>query len=770
MLATHDIDPSKTASDDSMVPFHNDASFQNALRSIAEAENQLNSPVRFTIPDSQQIYLLWYFSSDAVNDPLESILEPSQPYLLVTASKETPISSQIGLSNISKSIETVKRIVVGNPVAKTTVFGFPPRLDGKSQELRNSTDKFHKYLPDKWFEPLDIGDARFILSQYILQKFQSSFIQDVPPIFVYSINSLRQPPLKTYLGIQDLNKEESHMVFELKNIGTTLVQCASDNLATVTHALLPVDTDGMMEAIENLLVEDGAFSTSYEILNHSAPNFALPSDELNSVEDSDENLIEGSSCPLQNGCSITMHVTWDLRNKDNINLFWRQKPKIGDHSTEYSSVDNNSWNMCDVLSAPPLESSVMLHIRSSPGSVDPDAHALSRSTREELHRLTKWNHVREGQCSWAEMPSDLNSRSIHAPLTSSKRQKLAPLSERVDDFLDEIKLGGPSSAHLDDTSNVHVIVNGPRKDLDFTEHLWKLIQDAVSYEDLVDSLTAVVEELETGRLAPLIHKQNTTALANLIRDCLKLQRIQTHSSDYEELKTSISSNFDYFLENPLEWVFEIGVFKLSRDYRDLLIGTEVLNWNDISPFLDTSQMPTTQITLLHCVHRIYELYSLLKHNLPLLPFESFRSCLKSAVEFYQTYIPSLVDGSLESDLNGIKNAVLEFELWLPRFSSMTTKLAEGVSRSYEATKHSLLLSSKTTQIPNESRKTWCLQLTKPGSRHSFDVNPKSAVDGLEIEAMECDVATSSAEGIDGSDGIRREKRYSVTFGVAEMMH
>lgn len=244
----------------------------------------------------------------------------------------------------------------------------------------------------------------------------------------------------------------------------------------------------------------------------------------------------------------------------------------------------------------------------------------------------------------------------------------------------------------------------------------------------------------------------------------------------------------------LEWYCTLQIHFLSeKRYQKSEIESDLLNVSSLlkSPFLDTSQMPTTQITLLHCVHRIYELYSLLKHNLPLLPFESFRSCLKSAVEFYQTYIPSLVDGSSESDLNGIKNAVLEFELWLPRFSSMTTKLVEGVSRryevslsireditlmtlqfnnSYEATKHSLLLSSKPTQIPNGYRKTWCLQLTKPGSRHSFDVNPKSAVDELEIEAMECDVATSSAERIDGSDVVRREKRYSVTFGVAEMMH
>ncbi|RUP50336.1 hypothetical protein BC936DRAFT_139596 [Jimgerdemannia flammicorona] len=139
---------------------------------------------------------------------------------------------------------------------------------------------------------------------------------------------------------------------------------------------------------------------------------------------------------------------------------------------------------------------------------------------------------------------------------------------------DDIKHEG-SAMGVDDNDE-SVIVDAfstlsTRKDLDFTERFWKFCQNAQNQDDLIDALTAVIEELETGRLRPMIHKENHSNLGNLIRDCIKLTLLQT-TADHDEQRETIGRAFDYWLASPLECLCEVGMFKLRRDYCFYLVG------------------------------------------------------------------------------------------------------------------------------------------------------------------------------------------------------
>jgi hypothetical protein len=59
-----------------------------------------------------------------------------------------------------------------------------------------------------------------------------------------------------------------------------------------------------------------------------------------------------------------------------------------------------------------------------------------------------------------------------------------------------------------------------RGDLDFTERLWDLCKAANSFEDMRAALAQVFRALQSGRLQPMVHKSNTTAIGTVARQCL----------------------------------------------------------------------------------------------------------------------------------------------------------------------------------------------------------------------------------------------------------
>ncbi|KAL1923722.1 uncharacterized protein VTP21DRAFT_8702 [Calcarisporiella thermophila] len=307
------------------------------------------------------------------------------------------------------------------------------------------------------------------------------------------------------------------------------------------------------------------------------------------------------------------------------------------------------------LATPPSSSDSALHIRCVHG--DPE-NIASLPWLEELIRLNEWQELTMAGKRWERADNDV--------------VQMRPVDERIDTFLNDIKdLGG--AVEEDEPmmpARVDTFTTLPaRKGLDFTEKLWKLCLDAVDQDDLVETLTAVVEEVESGNLQPLIHKDNRSNFANLIRSTLRLSRLQT-SADYNEQKESISRTFDYWLENPLECLVEVGISKLRRDYCHYLIGNDLLSWSELEPFLDETSPLPDQIHSLGRLHRLFELWCLVRTNLLVIPHESMRSLMRAAAAHYRP----------EMKCN---DKALLCTLRCPRFSATTDKMLNSIVRSFE---------------------------------------------------------------------------------------
>ena len=81
----------------------------------------------------------------------------------------------------------------------------------------------------------------------------------------------------------------------------------------------------------------------------------------------------------------------------------------------------------------------------------------------------------------------------------------------IDDFLEgistfnlELKAEGFTMDVSDDGNHDVFQALPKRSDLDAMDRFWRFCQSANSKEQLADNLTALIEELETGRLLPIV--------------------------------------------------------------------------------------------------------------------------------------------------------------------------------------------------------------------------------------------------------------------------
>lgn len=104
-----------------------------------------------------------------------------------------------------------------------------------------------------------------------------------------------------------------------------------------------------------------------------------------------------------------------------------------------------------------------------------------------------------------------------------------------------------------------------RNDLDFLDNIWLLMYSMDTSEVVIDSLTEIVEELEQGRLLPMINKNNISSASNVIRACLVLSK-QTTVADYNQRAEALSDAFDFWIREPTLFLLEIGIWKMRADY------------------------------------------------------------------------------------------------------------------------------------------------------------------------------------------------------------
>jgi hypothetical protein len=298
--------------------------------------------------------------------------------------------------------------------------------------------------------------------------------------------------------------------------------------------------------------------------------------------------------------------------------------------------------LCYPTSSTSTTSSTTTTTSTSPDDDDDDLHPTSftlRCMETELRKLAAWNNLRPSTTSelgldallgdWDQSVCGLDTRTLERAYGGQ------PANVRVESFLDACKdnagvdeivtsmCRSTTSTAAASTATTTKTTSRPpaaaslaiRKDLDFVELVWMFLQTAYNRDDVLDALHAIIEELETGRLVPHVGRQGSvgatssssssaaatssqhgsSGFASAVKDLVRAHTLNT-SLEKEELRSDVMRRFDYFLEEPWEWVVEMGVAKMRRDYLVYLLGESLARLASLFVSISTSPNNTPNNT------------------------------------------------------------------------------------------------------------------------------------------------------------------------------
>ncbi|KAL7748079.1 hypothetical protein RI367_006625 [Sorochytrium milnesiophthora] len=421
----------------------------------------------------------------------------------------------------------------------------------------------------------------------------------------------------------------------------------------------------------------------------------------------------------------TVDLRWNLGEAADIRQFAKANAERW-HQTHLQTPEHQQQPLAQYPASEPIARvSISAHLNDGGASM----HRGSPQINEELQCLLHWQAVYEGSAA---------SEDIARPIVSDasrKKRRPMPISDTVEAFIRLLVEMGPDqrqnyanfqqllSQHngseptpseagsaLDTlllSSATRADQYSQRTDLDFTEYLWLFCTRALSLEDLKSSLNAVINVLETAILKPVVHKSNPTALATVVRECLRLACLPESSTEYASTKEAIISQFDYLVESPLDWLSEVGAWKLGRDYAHVLSGGDLLTLSEMGAFASPQFASDERIRGLRCAHRLYELVMLMQTHAPNLPASATSHIVRQAAQ------------DLRRCMQGVENdellvGPLQYSTALARFSSDSQTFVSHVLRCPHPTHLDVRL-LKTAQVHKAAARAesvWVLQLTK----------------------------------------------------------
>ncbi|KAJ3214271.1 hypothetical protein HK099_006951 [Clydaea vesicula] len=371
--------------------------------------------------------------------------------------------------------------------------------------------------------------------------------------------------------------------------------------------------------------------------------------------------------------------------------------------TMFSTAEVVAENISDALlfSNPPTSSShFLLDIKTVYGGNDPENYKVTEELRSEIELLIDWvsiiNKCEKNQHEFESWKCD--SKVLQEKENVSVKQLavefIEDLNEQGNQF-GTIPLSSKSNSEL-----LEPQVLPKRSDFDFTDLLFPFIlKNCTLQEHLIQTLSVVAEKLKSGSLKPLIYKQNTSTLAAVIRDYIKLCRTTMSIKEAVASKDSIESTFEYWLlseDNPhsiLECFVEVGINKLKKDFLFLLLGNEISNFSQLEFFFESSIPLIEQTLRLFAVFRIVEIINFIKTNLAGLSLEIIRELTIKISDYFKEILDKFnrdkFDDKINEDIKKSEIKIFEeffnlnfnFKIFLPRFNSNVNKMVEGIFNS-----------------------------------------------------------------------------------------
>ncbi|OWF45290.1 protein zwilch homolog [Mizuhopecten yessoensis] len=258
-----------------------------------------------------------------------------------------------------------------------------------------------------------------------------------------------------------------------------------------------------------------------------------------------------------------------------------------------------------LTSAPPLDARTIIKAKVLPGDIRSAAHSLYNTLEAlKLHVAG----LTTSEIKWIEYEEE------------------TPVMDKLKALLEILKHGDASQlANSDDEQNdeefnnvMDTLVFHERKDLDFTDHLWTVLYKCSSYSELVECFKYVFTVLSNGELRPMVHRNNNTTVAQMVRDSyMGKLRMPNLAGVYA-----------------LQLLAEIGAEKLHQDYLFTFLAKELVTHSNLEDFLKTDVKLEQKLINLEKMHHVLEMVVMLKLFLN-LPSLNLAICARAMLAHYQ---------------------------------------------------------------------------------------------------------------------------------------
>lgn len=267
---------------------------------------------------------------------------------------------------------------------------------------------------------------------------------------------------------------------------------------------------------------------------------------------------------------------------------------------------NKSGDTVTLLKQPPLDAQSVVKAQVTSGDMRSAAYVFFK----ELSVLSSIvSGINDAEVCWH---TDRNER---------------PLVECVKELVEQLKMGDarPATEMEQNGNNLSLVFENllfeTRKDLDFTDYLWQVLQKCSAYTELVECLECVLTVLDSGELQPMVHKTNTTTLARLVRD----------SYEGKMNKPCLVGLF------PLQVLAEIGIKKLRHDYINTFVSNELATLAHLDKYIlpDKTTPLSTSLESLEKLHNVLEMVTMLKLFIK-IPHATLSSIVRQMLKHYES--------------------------------------------------------------------------------------------------------------------------------------
>ena len=231
------------------------------------------------------------------------------------------------------------------------------------------------------------------------------------------------------------------------------------------------------------------------------------------------------------------------------------------------------------------------------------------------------------------------SDEVWADMMSQKSSKKS-IIEQLPDFLEALKTAkyvesdasdkkeGPSMDKSPLSS--FILDNFCRKDHDFTDELWEFLKNAISFDEVLQSLDYIFAAICTREIQPVFNSENKTDLAQWVREFYR-------ASNQSESKEKLKERFSTLLENRIkvfELVANLGLEKFTRDYISFFVNEELATFGQLESVFRYGGGLKKRMLDIWKLHHILELVALSIVFLH-LPIDYLRLILKTSLDYFK---------------------------------------------------------------------------------------------------------------------------------------